>query len=35
MGNEIWLVVISVGVLAALSQLLGWDKRDQSGEPRL
>ena len=24
MGNELWLVVVSVGVLAVLSQLFGW-----------
>ena len=35
MGNEVWLVVVSVGVLAVLSQLLGWGSGDQSGNRRL
>jgi hypothetical protein len=36
MGQEIiWFVVISVGVLAVLAQLLGFDSGDQSREPWL
>ena len=35
MGQELWLVVVSVGVLAVLSQLLGWGSGDQSGNRRL
>jgi hypothetical protein len=35
MGQEIWLVVISVGVLALLAQLFGFDAGDQSREPWL
>jgi hypothetical protein len=30
MGQELWLVVASVGVLAVLSQLFGWGSGDQS-----
>jgi hypothetical protein len=32
MGQELWLVVVSVGVLAVLSQFFGWGSSDQSGE---
>jgi hypothetical protein len=32
MGQELWLVVASVGVLAVLSQFFGWGSGDQSGE---
>ena len=35
MGQELWLVVVSVGVLAMLAQLFGVDRRDQLDEPRL
>ena len=35
MGNELWLVVVSVGVLAVLSQLFGWGSGDESGKRRL
>ena len=30
MGQELWLVVVSVGVLAVLSQFFGWGGGDQS-----
>ena len=35
MGQEIWMIIVSVGVLAVLAQIFGFDSRDQSGEPRL
>ena len=35
MGQEVWLVVISVGVLAMLAQLFGFDGGDQPREPKL
>jgi hypothetical protein len=32
MGQELWLVVASVGVLAVLSQFFGWGSGEQPGE---
>ena len=34
MGQELWLVVASVGVLAVLSQFFGWGS-DRSGDRKL
>jgi len=35
MGQELWLVVASVGVLAVLSQFFGWGSADRSEDRKL